>query len=216
MPDLPDLPDLRSLDWKNLHPLLLLATEGRLRRMSWFGERHGQTPGGRAAHDFVHTAYVKFAEGQRTWNYSISAFDNFYGSISSEISNLATSSENKITTRIDDNVIKIIRDGRPNPEEKALYNLEVEKLLEYISGDARAREMAHRILIDEITTMKELSVAMSIDQLGADTIKKCLKNWVVRYTKEHPTSAFVRNPTRIRSQSNEMSQGVEGASTNDQ
>ena len=101
MPYSSSLPDFGRFPWDDLYPRLLLAALGRLSPAIWRGERRGQVPGGRTAHDAVQTAVEKFLGGERQWNRSKSAFENLWGAVSSEISNWATSAENRTTSRTD-------------------------------------------------------------------------------------------------------------------
>jgi hypothetical protein len=194
---MPDIPDLGRLDWEDLYPRLILLAERRLRRMVWRGVLRGPIPGGHTCHDFVQIAYWKFADGERTWNPALTAFQNFTQAISSEISNCATAAENTNTIRTDATVTEIADHRQLTPEDKVANNLEVERLLNYLQGkDILAADMARRILIQEITGMRELARAMGFDQNTADATKTRLRRYVVKYKEENPFSVFAQTPKK--------------------
>ena len=213
---MPDTPDLRRLDWKDLYPRLLLYAEGRLRRMVWLRELRGPIPGGHTADDFIQTAYLKFADGSRAWNPNLTAFQNFVGAISSVISNCAEGIENRIMIRADDNVIQIVRDGQLSPEEKIAYDLEVKELLDALpKEDGLIREMARQILINDIDNMRELAVALGVEQNVADAAKRRLRRHVAKYVAERPSSVFARIQPKASPRLNNARPDTTGVASND-
>ena len=143
------LPDFGRFPWDDLYPRLLLAALGRLGPTIWRGERRGQVPGGRTAHDAVQTAVEKFLGGERQWNRSKSAFENLWGAVSSEISNWATSAENRTTSRTDGEKVILLRNLQPTPEDQVLWQSERERLLQYLRArDAEAGRMAALMLVE--------------------------------------------------------------------
>ena len=174
-------PDFRLFPWDDLYPRLLLAALGRLGPAVWRGERRGQVPGGRTAHDAVQTAVEKFLGGERRWNWGRSAFENLWGAVSSEISNWATSAENRTTTRADGASIVPLRSPQPTPEDQALWRSERDRLLRHLRArDAEAGRMAE-LMLDQGLQGPELAAAMGLEQHRADAVKRRLKRQVAAY-----------------------------------
>src|SRR3954447_9498555 len=155
-------PDFGRFCWDDLYPRLLLAALGKLGPALWRGERRGQVPGGRTAHDAVQTAVEKFLGGERQWNRSKSAFENLWGAVSSEISNWATSAENRTTSRTDGETVILLRNPQPTPEEQVLWRSERDRLLQHLRArDADAGRMAELMLIEGLRG-PELAEGMGI------------------------------------------------------
>jgi DNA-directed RNA polymerase specialized sigma24 family protein len=183
MPHPSGLPDFRLFPWGDLYPRLLLAALGRLGSTVWRGERRAQVPGGRTAHDAVQTAVEKFLGGERQWNWGRSAFENLWGAVSSEISNWATSAENRTTSRADGDKIVLLRNFEPTPEDQVLWQSERDRLLQHLAGrDAEAARMAEFMLVQGLKG-PELAEAMGLEQRRTDTVKKRLKRLVAIYVE---------------------------------
>jgi hypothetical protein len=175
------LPDFRLFPWDDLYPRLLLAALGRLGPTVWRGERRGQVPGGRTAHDAVQTAVEKFLGGKRQWNWDKSAFENLWGVVSSEISNWATSAENRTTSRPDSEMVVQLRNSQPTPEDQVLWQFERDRLLQHLHArDAEAGRLAEFMLVQGLKG-PELAEVMGLEQNRTDAIKKRLKRLVVAY-----------------------------------
>jgi DNA-directed RNA polymerase specialized sigma24 family protein len=176
-----DLPDFQLFSWDDLYPRLLLATLGRLSPAVWRGERRGQVPGGRTAHDAVQTAVAKFLGGERQWNRGKSAFENLWGAVSSEINNWATSAENRTTSRADEGTVVLLRHPEPTPEDQVMWRSELDRLLRHLHArDAEAGRMAELMLVQGLKG-PELAAAMGLEQHRADAAKKRLKRLVAAY-----------------------------------
>ncbi len=183
MPYQSSLPDFGRFPWDDLYPRLLLAALGRLSPAIWRGERRGQIPGGRTAHDAVQTAVEKFLGGERQWNRSKSAFENLWGAVSSEISNWATSAENRTTSRTDDEKVILLRNPQPTPEDQVLWRSERDRLLQHLrTRDADAAQMAELMLVDGLMG-PELMEGMGLEQHKTDAIKKRLRRLVAAYVE---------------------------------
>jgi DNA-directed RNA polymerase specialized sigma24 family protein len=183
MPYSSSLPDFGRFPWDDLYPRLLLAALGRLSPAIWRGERRGQVPGGRTAHDAVQTAVEKLLGGERQWNRSKSAFENLWGAVSSEISNWATSAENRTTSRTDDEKVILLRNPQPTPEDQVLWRSERDRLLQHLrTRDADAAQMAELMLVDGLMG-PELMEGMGLEQHKTDAIKKRLRRLVAAYVE---------------------------------
>jgi DNA-directed RNA polymerase specialized sigma24 family protein len=183
MPYSSSLPDFGRFPWDDLYPRLLLAALGRLSPAIWRGERRGQVPGGRTAHDAVQTAVEKLLGGERQWNRSKSAFENLWGAVSSEISNWATSAENRTTSRTDDEKVILLRNPQPTPEDQVLSRSERDRLLQHLrTRDADAAQMAELMLVDGLMG-PELMEGMGLEQHKTDAIKKRLRRLVAAYVE---------------------------------
>src|SRR5258705_4391977 len=86
-----------AINWPDLYRRLMLIAAGKLNRLRWRGGRSGALLGARTAKDIVHDAIVKTMSGERVWNQGNSLFEHLAGVISSEISHLVKSAENRKT-----------------------------------------------------------------------------------------------------------------------
>jgi DNA-directed RNA polymerase specialized sigma24 family protein len=181
MPHPSGLPDFGLFPWDDLYPRLLLAALGRLGPAVWRGERRGQVPGGRTAHDAVQTAVEKFLGGERRWNRGKSAFENLWGAVSSEISNWATSAENRTTSRTDGEKVVLLRNSEPTPEDQVLWQSERDRLIRHLGArDAEAGRMAELMLAQGLKG-PELAQVMGLEQHRTDAVKKRLRRLVAAY-----------------------------------
>ena len=181
MPHPSGLPDFRLFPWDDLYPRLLLAALGRLGPAVWRGERRGQVPGGRTAHDAVQTAVEKFLGGERQWNWGKSAFENLWGAVSSEVNNWATSAENRTTSRTDGETVVLLRHPQPTPEDQVLWRSERDRLLQHLRArDAEAGLMAEFMLVQGLMG-PELAAAMGLEPHRTDTVKRRLRRQVAAY-----------------------------------
>jgi len=123
----------------------------------------------------------KFLGGERQWNRSKSAFENLWGAVSSEISNWATSAENRTTSRTDGETVILLRNPQPTPEEQVLWRSERDRLLQHLRArDAEAGQMAALMLVDGLKG-PELTEGMGLEQHKTDAIKKRLRRLVAAY-----------------------------------
>src|SRR5215216_2820742 len=100
-PDEKTLGALLETDWEETTPRLVLYAQRRIERLIWLGECGGSPPKAMQAEDIVQQAVHDVCIGKRKWNNN-KPFIHFLMKdvISSIISNLVESSENKQTTRI--------------------------------------------------------------------------------------------------------------------
>ena len=190
-----DWPDFNSIvDLEDYYKRLLLAAQGRLRRLWW----------GRAAHrqaaDFVHDAFQKAMSGQRTWDRTRSLYQNLWQIVSSEISHAAESYENKNTDRIDETVVQI-EDFRETPEATIIIKTQVEHLLTYLhSRDIEASAVGELILKKGITQSLEIGVQLERTTREIDNIKKRLRRLCNTYEEEQRSQTreaeIVKLPSR--------------------
>lgn len=184
-----DWPDFAYVDWKDLYPRLLLATEGRLRRIPWRGQFQASVPGGFMAADFVQQAIQKAKEGKRSWDPTRTLFENFWQIISSDISHLVKSYENKNVDIEEDH--KIVNLYTYKIEEEIHHKLLIEKYLSYIgSNDAEARSLAALMIHLGMTKSIELSVQLRKPVSEIENIKKRLRRLTKSYQSEHEVVEF--------------------------
>ena len=125
----------------------------------------------------------KFLGGERQWNRSKSAFENLWGAVSSEISNWATSAENRTTSRTDGEQVILLRNPQPTPEDQVLWRSERDRLLQHLRvKDADAGRLAALMLVDELKG-PELTEGMGLEQHKTDAIKKRLRRLVAAYVE---------------------------------
>lgn len=93
---------VREADLEELIPRLILYAHRRIKISRWQGSRVGKPPGGYEAEDFVYNAFSKLLSGKRKYPQGASLEAVLYGIISSEISNLSRSKENRITRCFDE------------------------------------------------------------------------------------------------------------------
>lgn len=174
-----DWPDFKSVgDLPDHYARLLLAAQGRLRRLWWGGtsQKH--------AEDFVHDAFQKAISGERGWDRTRSLYQNLWQIVSSEISHAAESYENKNGDPIDDNVVQI-KDYRESPEETTIRKTEVEHILSYLRlRDSEAAAVAELILKNGISQSLELGVQLGRSTYQIDNIKKRLRRLCNSYQQE--------------------------------
>jgi RNA polymerase sigma factor (sigma-70 family) len=191
--------DLRSLTRAELDELnkrLLLFAHKRISRCFWRGEPSGPLPGGMTAQDFVYQAFQKTKDGTRKWNERATLFQHLAGVISSDISHLATSAENKRTT-LASNVIDLdeykegnyvsriniyeLEDHYSNtPERNAIISSETQSILSYLNEiDTRLRIIAE--LIFEGYTFAQAARELNMNESQRDDSLKRLKKKMREY-----------------------------------
>jgi hypothetical protein len=190
---------LSELPWDDLRLRLLLAALRKIRRMIWMGRIHGQVPvteQAAMAEDAIQTAYEKFWSGKRRhWDWCKSDFRNFWGAVSSEISNSARSAENARTSRIDDDE-KVVQfpTPEPGPDRRAEWLLMREQLLRFLRAeDGKVAQMAEIMLDRDLSGSKELAEATRLTPQAIDAMKKKLRRLVKKFLgdadEDHPEAA---------------------------
>jgi hypothetical protein len=181
-----DWPDFEGVDWRDVYPRLLLATAGRLRRS------RGRQACEMHATDLIQTAIEKAISRQRSWNPSLSLFQNLWQVISSEISHAAISYANKNLDPVDETIIQV-SDYRQNPENTAIYRSQVDHLLSYLhSQDAEAAGIANVILNIGSTKSRELSIQLKRPVHEIENIKKRLRRHCQKYLREQELASLVK------------------------
>jgi hypothetical protein len=168
--------DWTTIDWADLYPRLLLIAAGKLNRLSWRGQRFGAIPGGKTAADIVHDAIVKTISGQRVWNQQQnSLFDHLAGVISSEISHLVQSRENRTTARVDDNIVQFLN-HREDPETIIIRKAQKHDFLIYLAKKKpMLRTLAELILYDANAGTPNLMVKLDLSWREVGSLKKALR-----------------------------------------
>jgi RNA polymerase sigma factor (sigma-70 family) len=175
-------PDFREVDWNDLYPRLLLFGVGKMRPLLWRGQRNGVPPGAMSAQDLVHTAITKALSGERSYNPEQSLFINLCQVISSELSNVVRSSENrKVKMGDEENIINLI-DFRDTPEEASIRDDTEDKFREFLrERDSTAAKMADRMILEGETSSLELAQALSMSQRDVENVKKRLRRLTLQY-----------------------------------
>lgn len=167
-------PNFHDVDWEDLYPRLLLATKGRMNRLSWRGHKANSAPMGLQAHDFIQAAIDKALSGKRSYDHTRSLFENFMQVISSDISNAVLSYDNQFVGRADDKIVDIM-DYRDGPEADAIYEQRVRKLFLFLGDrDLEAKRVAEQIVIFGRSSSIDLSVELQCSVKDIDNIKKRL------------------------------------------
>jgi DNA-directed RNA polymerase specialized sigma24 family protein len=168
--------DWTKIDWADLYPRLLLFAARKMDHLTWRGKRFGDIPGARTPQDVVHECIVKTIGGERTWDRKYSLFNHLEGAISSEISHLVRSAENRITRSIDDKVVPIA-DHREDPETAAARKAHEASFFTYLEGkDTALRQLAFSILYDPSPrSTSELAVKMNLSVRELESLKRALK-----------------------------------------
>jgi DNA-directed RNA polymerase specialized sigma24 family protein len=181
-----DWPNFRDVDWQDLYPRLLLATEARLSRVRWRGQRWATAPMALSAKDFVQMAILKAMNGGRRYDPSKSLFHNLCQIVSSEVSNIVTSYENRHVDHADDDKIVDIRDYRDTPEDDVVHKQLIHHLLTYLAErDAPAKQVAEQILLHERVKSPELSAELKRTVSDIENIKKRLRRLCIDYRQKH-------------------------------
>jgi DNA-directed RNA polymerase specialized sigma24 family protein len=182
-----DWPDFGEVDWDDHYPRLLLVAIGKLRRVRWRGQACATAPMALQAEDFVQMAIQEALSGERQYDPSRSLFQNFCQIISSEISNVVSSYENRNVDHADDEKIVDMQDyKRDTPESAAIYNQMVERLLAYLAErDPPARQVAEQIIVYERVKSLELTVELKQPVSEIENIKKRLRRLCAKFRREH-------------------------------
>jgi DNA-directed RNA polymerase specialized sigma24 family protein len=175
-----------DLDWEDLYPRLLLATKGRMSRVRWRGQQWATAPMGLLAEDFVQIAIKEAMSGERRYDSSKSLFKNLYQIVSSEISNVVQSYENKnVEHEDDDNIINFV-DYRDSPETAAIYTQMVDRFLIYLEArDLPAKQVAEQIILCDLVKSLELSVELRRPVSDIENTKKRLRRLCREYQQKH-------------------------------
>jgi hypothetical protein len=173
---IPNPMDWTRIDWADLYPRLLLVAAGKLNRLSWRGQRFGAIPGGKTATDIVHDAIVKTMSGQRVWNQrQNSLFDHLAGVISSEISHLVQSRENRTTLRVDEKIVQLI-DHREDPETIAIRKAQEHQFLIHLEKKKpMLRSLAELLLYDANAATPDLIAKLNLSLREIESLKKALR-----------------------------------------
>jgi hypothetical protein len=173
--------DWTGIDWQDLYPRLMLVAGTKLKRLSWRGRRFGAIPGAATSKDIVHDAIVKTISGQRVWNREVPLLHHLVGVISSEVSHLAMSADNR---RILDPEIIPIADHREDPEVTAIRNLQEQNFLVYLEKKKpELRQLAELILYDPSSRSERLSVKLNMSSVEVESLKKALRRATEEYLK---------------------------------
>jgi hypothetical protein len=174
--------DWASIDWADRYPRLLIFAAGKLKRLRWRGEPFGAIPGAATPKDVVHDAIVKTISGVRQWNRTTtSLFDHLVGVISSNVSHLVQTAENRRTLRADEKIL-VIEDIREDPETTDIRRLQEQKFLSYLENKRPVlRQLAESILNDPAAnTTLELAIKFNLSIRQTESLKTSLR----RATKE--------------------------------
>jgi hypothetical protein len=179
--------DWTQVDWKDLYPRLLYLAALKLRRLRWRGKPSGPVPGGKTAKDIVHDAIAKTMSGQRTWNRDHSLFDHLAGVISSDISQLVNSAENKWTLRADDEKILHIADHIEDPETIAVRKSQEQRFFAYLEARKPApllRQLAELILYHRGGHTSELAKTLNLSITELDSLKRTLRRATNKFLED--------------------------------
>jgi len=145
---------------------------------------------GLQAEDFVQMAIQKALSGERRYDPTKSLFKNFCQIISSEVSNVVSSYENRNVDHVDDeNIIDIHDYKRETPESEAIYAQMVEQLLAYLDQrDPPARHVAEQIILYERVKSIELSVELKQPVSEIENIKKRLRRLCTQFQQVPPVT----------------------------
>lgn len=167
--------DWTQIDWSDLYPRLLLFTASKLKRLHWRGRRSGPVPGAKTAKDFVQEAILKTISGERRWNRSYSLFEHLIGVISSEISHLVESMDNRRTLQADENII-LIEDHRESPESVAARKSQERRFFDYLdTKNPQLTRLAQAILYDPVRSVAELAADLGLPIDAIDNLKRALR-----------------------------------------
>jgi hypothetical protein len=146
---------------------------------------------GLSSKDFVQTAVLKAINGERRYDLGKSLFHNLCQIISSEVSNVVQSYENRHVEHADDATVVDIRDYRDSPEEEVVHKQAARHLFAYLEQrDAAAKQVAEQIILYERAGSLELSVELKRTVSDIENIKKRLRRLCIKYRQEHePASA---------------------------
>jgi hypothetical protein len=137
--------------------------------------------------DIVHDAIVKTMSGQRTWNRDHSLFDHLAGAVSSDISQLVNSAENKRTVQADDEKILHIADHMEDPETIAVRKSQEQRFFAYLEARKPApllRQLAELILYDRGGHTSELAEKLNLSITELDSLTRTLRRATEKFLEE--------------------------------
>ena len=180
--------DWAKIDWNDVYPRALLIAAGKLQRLSWRGQPFGAIPGGKTAKDIVQSAIVKTISGERTWDGKKSLLEHLAGVISSEISHMVRSAENRKTIREDENV-HLIADYRDNPETLAIRREQEQQFLCFLENKKSGlRFLAELILYDPDADNSLLINRLNLSSRELESLKRALRRATGDFLKTEPTT----------------------------
>lgn len=138
---------MTDTDWNDLIPRLVLYAASRTRRMYW-GRGSVDGPRGMEPADFVNDAILKTLSGERAWDYKNKPLANHLMDVmKSDVSNLANSKENALTSIMTENDILHLS-SQWDVEKEVAMKLIFDKFFEYV------RRAAPSILYTAISIYK--------------------------------------------------------------
>lgn len=178
-----------ALDETSLDELLIrlgLYTHKRLARMFWRGNGQGPIPGGWEPADFIHAAFMKALSKERTWKSSeCSLFDFLKGIISSDISNRALKSENRVESRIatesveaGKNVViatQLPTKGSEWPDVGLRQEQEQEHILERVGANELDQAVVRCVLGQGLSVAAEIAAELNVPVNDVYKSKKRLR-----------------------------------------
>lgn len=161
------------LPWKDIIPRVTLYAHTLLRRRPFAGAQV-------SADDLVLSAIEKTISGARQWNIeNVGIVEHLMGVVSSDLYNSVR--KHILHKDIYDEANNIISDGE-SPEDIALYNQEVRKLLDFMmQRDKRLFEAAYLYIIVGVKSPVELADKMNVSERTARNIHSKLKSSILDY-----------------------------------
>lgn len=166
---------LERTDLAVLMKRLYLYSLARLqRKLVWRGENGGEIPGGKEAFDLVQIALEKALNGDRRWNKHKNDLYTFLkGIISSEVSHIANSPENRLERRVKTNqdnefarvdIDHLIGDYRLEPDF-ALQENEVTALILSVFTQAEPEHSIAKLAIcGGVTDRREIAATLGLSE----------------------------------------------------
>ncbi len=183
-----------DVNWEDIIGRLVLFTIGRMNRMTWRGNPcKGLPPGGKEPMDFVQEAIIETMDGNRNWNQlKVSLFGHLAGVISSKISHLSVSYENKFTLNNDENnsnsthqsiqdIIANTEDQQRNQEHNTIEELEKIAFLNYLHGFDKNLKILAELILSGSMDSSEIAEKLDVPVDYVNNLKKRLKRAVSSY-----------------------------------
>lgn len=179
----------KALDETNLDELVIrlgLYTHKRLARLFWRGDGQGPIPGGWEPADFIQAAFRKALSQERIWKSSeCSLFDFLKGIISSDISNRALKSENRVESRITSESVEAAQNivaagqlptkGSEWPDAGLRQEQEEEQILERVGENELDQAVVRCVLEQGLSVAAEIAAELNVPVNDVYKSKKRLR-----------------------------------------
>jgi hypothetical protein len=198
---------LQEHPWADTVPRLLHYANSKLKRLRWLCEHSGTPPLGTDAKDVVQTVIEKLLDGRRAWDPTRQPdlVRHIMNIVDSEVNNLATSAENRRTSRTPldpaNESGEPVAEDEPTPEVILLSNEARARGDDYVLGfwssletDPELRDVVEAIIdLDDKATPAKIAARLCVpveDVYGRrKRLQRRLEGYQAEYLAKHPVGS---------------------------